>query len=77
MARVRRCDNRCHRAKGTKCRCWCGGNYHGSAGADNRAALQQAVDSNAQKELLEQHGFKPGETVFLHQPELPLEKEVK
>ena len=39
MGKVRRCDKRCHEAKGTRCRCWCGGFFHGSGGANNRAAL--------------------------------------
>lgn len=77
MGRVRRCDARCHNAKGTKCRCWCGGKLHGGAGAANRAALAGAVNEDAKKELLEQHGFKPGETAFIYQRDLPLEKEVK
>ncbi|HUV56866.1 MAG TPA: hypothetical protein VMV84_06500 [Dehalococcoidales bacterium] len=37
--RVRRCDRRCHEAKNPECNCWCGGLFHGSAGASNRAAL--------------------------------------
>jgi len=27
--RTRRCDSRCHNAKGKKCCCLCGGTYHG------------------------------------------------
>jgi hypothetical protein len=68
MGRTRRCNGRCHRAKGTRCRCWCGGTFHGSAGAANRQALQEGVNG-----ILEQHGFKQGETAYINQKELPLE----
>ena len=70
MGRVRRCSSRCHNAKGTRCRCWCGGFFHGKdgAGAANREVLAQGMT-----ELLEQHGFKQGETAYIEQRELPLE----
>ena len=70
MGRVRRCNGRCHTAKHPRCRCWCGGFFHGKNGngAINRAALQNGVT-----ELLEQHGFKQGETAYIEQRELPLE----
>jgi len=73
MGKVRRCNWRCHRAKGTRCRCWCGGAFHGAngAGAANREALHQATGEA--KELLEQSGFKEGETAYIEQRELPLE----
>ncbi len=67
MGRVRRCDRRCHTAKGTRCQCWCGGFFHGSAGAANRAARAQGMTH-----LLEQNGFKKGETVYIEQRELPM-----
>jgi hypothetical protein len=70
MARLRRCDSRCHDAKGTKCGCWCGGFYHGTAGAGNRADL-----TNGTKDILYQPGFKQGETVYLGQIALPFGKE--
>jgi len=70
MGRIRRCDSRCHHAKGTRCKCWCGGAFHGSAGADNRAALGQGVDDQ-----LEQHGFKKGETAYIEQKRMPVEVE--
>jgi len=70
MGRVRRCDSRCHHAKGTRCKCWCGGAFHGSAGAENRAAFAQGVDDQ-----LEQHGSKKGETVYIEQKVMPLEVE--
>jgi len=67
MGKVRRCDKRCHTAKGTRCKCWCGGFFHGSAGAANRAALAQGA-----AELLEEHGFKKDEMAYIGQEELPL-----
>jgi len=71
MGKVRRCDSRCHNAKGTRCACVCSGFYHGKngAGAANREALAQAV---LPEELLKQHGFKEGETAYIEQKELPL-----
>jgi len=72
MGKIRRCNRRCHEAKGSRCRCWCSGAFHGvnGAGAANREALAQAV---LPEELLKQHGFKEGETKYIHQQELPLE----
>lgn len=73
MARTRRCDSRCHNAKGKRCGCICGGFFHGKdgAGAANREALHQATDEAAEK-LLEQHGIKKNKTVYIEQRELPL-----
>jgi hypothetical protein len=68
MSKVRRCDSRCHNAKGTRCRCWCGGAFHGSGGADNRQAVREGLTH-----LLEEHGFKKGETKYIEQAKLPLE----
>ena len=70
MGRVRKCDKRCHNAKGTRCACWCGGFFHGTAGAANRAAL-----AGGGVELLERNGFKKGETAYIEQKKLPLEVE--
>ena len=67
MGKVRRCDKRCHTAKGIRCKCWCGGFFHGSAGAANRTALAQGAT-----ELLEEHGFKKDETAYIGQEELPM-----
>jgi len=72
MGRVRVCSRRCHEARGTRCKCICGGFYHSAAGATNRAALFQATEAEA-KLLLEQHGFKNGEAEFVHQQEFSLE----
>ena len=68
MPRVRRCDKRCHAAKGKRCRCWCSGFFHGLGGAANRAVLTQGMTV-----LLEQCGFKEGETTYIEKKELPLE----
>lgn len=73
MAKIRRCDNRCHSAKGTRCKCWCGGTFHGTAGAINREALLQAVTEADRRRMLEQHGFKEGKTAFIEQTKLPIE----
>lgn len=70
MGRVRRCGSRCHNAKKPGCRCWCGGHYHGTQGAVNREALVQAVTEADQALLLQQHGFKEGETKYVQQLEL-------
>ena len=72
MGRIRKCNDRCHCAKGTRCKCVCQGFFHGKdgAGAANRAALAEAV---LPEELLKQHGFKEGETAYIEQKELPLE----
>jgi len=32
--RTRRCDSRCHTARGPKCRCICGGRYHGCGSSE-------------------------------------------
>ncbi len=71
MGKVRRCNARCHCAKGTRCRCWCGGFFHGKdgTGAANRGALAQAV---LPEELLKQHGFKESGTAYIEQKELPM-----
>ena len=70
MSKIRKCDSRCHNARGRRCRCWCGGSLHEAAGAVNREALKEAVD---QQLMLEQHGFKEGKTAYIEQPELPIE----
>ena len=69
MGKIRRCDSRCHKAKGTRCRCWCGGFFHGvdGTGAANRAAL--TLDTTV---ILRQHGYKEGETAYIEQKMLPL-----
>lgn len=67
MGKVRRCDRRCHQAKGTRCRCWCGGFFHGAGGDVNRQALQDGMTG-----LLEQRGFKEGETAYIEQKGIPL-----
>ncbi len=32
MGKTRVCGKRCHTAKCAKCRCWCGGLFHGAGG---------------------------------------------
>jgi len=39
---VRTCGKPCHKAKHPKCVCWCGGIFHGEAGADARDAFVEA-----------------------------------
>ena len=39
MSKHRRCDARCHNAARAACSCWCGGLFHGAAGARARAAF--------------------------------------
>ena len=67
MPRIRRCDNRCHKALGTRCKCWCGGYYHGSIGDGpaNREKLEQVTA------FLQEHGGKEGQ-VYIDQLRLPL-----
>ena len=70
MGKIRRCGSRCHNAKGSRCKCWCGGFFHGKdgAGAVNREALARNTDR-----VLAQAGFKDGETAYTEQKRLPLE----
>ncbi len=61
MGEVRRCDDKCHNATGTRCQCWCGGFYHGTNdGTANRETLHQAA------QFLEEHGGKSGEVYLEH-----------
>src|SRR6267142_709202 len=39
VGKTRVCGGTCHKAKGAKCRCWCGGVLHGGAGASAREAF--------------------------------------
>ena len=74
MGRIKRCDSRCHQVRGTRCGCWCGGHFHGTAGSINREALRNAVTEAEKVHLLEENGFQTGQAVYLEQPRLPLEK---
>ncbi len=65
MNKARRCDKQCHEAKGSRCKCWCGGFYHGSGGDENRESLQEAT------KFLDEHGGKSGE-VYREQLRLPV-----
>ena len=71
-SRIRKCNSRCHHAKGTRCKCVCQGFYHRADGAANRQALTQHTEEEV-IETLEQHGFKDGETAYIEQKELALE----
>ena len=70
--RMRTCGQRCHEARGTRCKCICQGFYHSSTGAANRQALAEQTEEEVRK-TLEQHGFKEGETAYIEQMKLPLE----
>ena len=72
MGRLRTCGSRCHNAKGSRCQCWCGGFFHGSAGAANRDALVNTITESDQTQLLGQHGFKKGEAKYIEQKKLPI-----
>lgn len=72
MGRIRKCNGRCHQAKGTRCACVCQGFYHGKNGNVNRQALSEMTEEEV-KQTLEEHGFKNGESRFVWQQELPLE----
>lgn len=65
MSRVRRCDDRCHEALGSRCKCWCGGFYHGASGSDNRGELDKAV------QFLDEHGGGTGH-IYLEQRRLKI-----
>lgn len=67
MGRQRRCDWRCHTAKGAKCKCWCGGHFHGSAGAVSREGLRKGLVD------IQEHGFKSGATAYIEQTEFSRE----
>jgi hypothetical protein len=40
VGKTRVCGKRCHAAKCAKCRCWCGGLFHGAAGLQAREAFK-------------------------------------
>ncbi|HEC62070.1 MAG TPA: hypothetical protein ENI27_07435 [bacterium] len=66
--KARRCGSRCHKAKGTRCKCWCGGHFHGASGPGpiNRAKME-----NGHPEILRKHGFKKGKTTYISQLTFP------
>jgi hypothetical protein len=39
MGKTRVCGKTCHKARREKCRCWCGGIFHGGRGAPAREAF--------------------------------------
>ena len=68
MGRIRRCNSRCHNARKPRCRCWCGGTFHGKDGAANRVALAHGL---VNLEELEEHGFKTdGTTAYIEKKPL-------
>ncbi len=64
--RVRRCDDRCHNAAGSRCKCWCGGFFHGQEASANREQVEKAV------QFLEKHGAKPGKSAYIAQKRMEL-----
>jgi len=54
---VGRCDAKCHEAKGTECRCICGGKYHGRGGARHSELL--TLDPR-ELEGVKQHAHEDG-----------------
>jgi len=66
-----RCDGRCHNAKGTKCRCMCGGRLHGKA---RDGTLLEVLDKHA-KEIFDaarQRCKEKGFTLDTSKYEMPL-----
>ena len=41
---TRVCGKRCHHAKCAKCKCWCGGLFHGTGGANARESFAKAFE---------------------------------
>jgi len=70
MGKIRRCNNKCHSARGTRCSCWCSGFFHGvnGTGSVNRAALLGGMIG-----LEKMPGFKVGGTAYIQQTKLPME----
>ena len=68
MKRTRRCDDRCHNAVRVRCKCWCGGFFHGQGveAEGNRAKVEEAV------QFLEEHGTKAGKTAYISQKKMAL-----
>ncbi len=66
MSQMRRCDRRCHEAKGRRCKCICDGFFHGAnaAGTVNRQSLADGLTT------LEEHGFRKGEALYVDQIKL-------
>jgi hypothetical protein len=43
MGKTRVCGGTCHKAKGAKCRCWCGGVFHGAGGQLTREVFTREL----------------------------------
>ncbi len=65
MNKVRRCDDRCHNAAGSRCKCWYGGFFYGTGSEANREKMEEATA------FLSEHGGKPREA-YLGQRRLEL-----
>ena len=59
MASSRRCDDRCHSARGPICTCWCGGVFHGARGAAAREAFVELYGDQPVDDPLEAELFGP------------------
>ena len=70
MTRIRKCNRRCHEAKGKRCGCWCKSAFHGTAGAENRQSIQEG-----NTDLLKQHGFQKDKTAYINQTAMVLDQE--
>ncbi len=66
MGKGRKCNYRCHNEKGTRCRCWCEGQFHGTQGVSARAALKLGSWAMPPQ-------FAEGKTAYIEQKELQLE----
>ena len=60
MSKVRLCDKRCHEAKGTRCRCWCHGMFHGKKGVQSPEWLQGVI-----KETMSEAGVTPETATYV------------
>lgn len=68
---IRKCDSRCHNAKGKVCKCWCGGAFHG-IGEERASMLYSAreLEDEWEDDYYEGQGvdfLKKG--VFVHKEE--------
>jgi len=68
MGKVRHCGKRCHEAKGTRCKCWCGGFFHGTGGSINRSALVSGLTR-----VEDRPDYHNGECKYIEQTKMALE----
>lgn len=69
MSRLRRCDSRCHDAKGSRCKCWCSSTFHSSKGLINRSLI-----ADGKLRLSDLPGYKAGHVVYTNHLKLSLVK---